>query len=59
MTAINETFKLLPPEAKQEVAKEILRFSGSWKDMDESDFESLICDIFERREKSFIRRRNL
>jgi hypothetical protein len=80
MTAINETFKLLPPEAKQEVVdfvefiarkylkkkpkvthpkKEILSFAGSWKDLDENDFQSLISDIYERREKSFTRRRNL
>lgn len=78
MTAINETLKWLPPEAKQEVVdfvefiarkyhkkksrtnrpkNEVLSFAGSWQDMDESDFESLISDIYERRERSFTRRR--
>jgi len=79
MIAINETLRLLPPEAKQEVfdfveflaqkylkkqstsdrAKRILSFAGSWKDMNENDFQGLENEIYERREKSFSRRREM
>ncbi|NIM12450.1 MAG: DUF2281 domain-containing protein [Candidatus Aminicenantes bacterium] len=80
MAAINETFELLPPEAKQEVIdfaeflaqkylkkqpgnnhskEEILNFAGTWKDMNESDFQSLIREIYERRKKSFTKRRKI
>jgi hypothetical protein len=80
MTVINETLKLLPPEAIQEVAdfaeflaqkyfkkqtkinsakKKILNLAGAWKDMNDNDFQTFINDVYERREKSFTRRRNL
>jgi hypothetical protein len=36
--------------------EKILKLAGAWKDMNESDFQSFINDIYERREKSFTRR---
>jgi hypothetical protein len=37
--------------------EEILKFSGSWKDMDEEDFQDFLNDVQERRESFFSRRR--
>lgn len=79
MIAINETLKLLPPEAKQEVfdfveflalkylkkkvinnrSKKILSLAGSWKDMNENDFQNLRDEITQRRKQSFSRRREM
>lgn len=76
MTAISETMKLLPPEAKREVRhfaeflaqkylkkqksngakNKIMSFAGAWKDLSDNDFQDLIDDVYQRREKSFSRR---
>ena len=39
--------------------KEVLNFAGSWEDMDERDFQSLVGDICERRRDSFSGRREI
>ena len=39
--------------------KEVLNFAGSWEDMDERDFQSLVGDIYERRRDSFSGRREI
>jgi len=80
MAAINETIKMLPPDARQEVvdfvefiaqkylknksknnnSKEvILNFAGAWKDMNEKDYQDLINEVYERRQKLFKGRRKL
>jgi hypothetical protein len=80
MTAINETLKMLPPDARQEVvdfvefiaqkylknksksnnSKEvILKLAGAWKDMNEKDYQDLINEVYERRQKLFKGRRKL
>ena len=80
MTAINETLKMLPPKARQEVvdfvefiaqkylknksksnnSKEvILNLAGAWKDMNEKDYQYLINEVYERRQKLFKGRRKL
>ena len=63
MTAITDTMKQLPPEALLQLQdfaeflagkyKKILSFAGAWKDMDETDFNSLMDDVYKRRENSF------
>lgn len=35
----------------------LLSFSGSWKDMDDEEFDDYLSDISERRNKAFSRRR--
>ncbi len=81
MIAIEETFNVLPPEAKREVMnllerlaqkylkkkasppppdpKEILTFAGSWKDMEETEFQALIDNVYERRKQTSTRRRDI
>jgi hypothetical protein len=43
MTAITGTLKLLPPQARQEVA-------------DFVDYRNLVVDIYKRRDRTFLRR---
>jgi len=80
MNTINETFDMLPPEARKEVVdfiefiaqkyqkkhikqttqkERILNFAGVWKDMDEDDFQNLVNEVYERRERAFTRRREI
>ena len=80
MATINETLRMLPPEAKREVAdfaeflaqkylkkrvnttspkERILSFAGAWKDMNEEDFQNFIDEVYERRERSFARRKEI
>jgi cell division GTPase FtsZ len=80
MAAINETIKMLPPDARQEVVDfvefmaqkylknpsksnnskgVILNFAGAWKDMTEKDYQDLINEVYERRQKLFKGRRKL
>lgn len=56
MTALNETLKtleLLPPKNK------ILDFAGTWKDMNDNDFNEFIENVYERRKESFRTRRQM
>lgn len=78
MTTINETLRMLPPEARRQVVdfvefiaqkylkkkvrdnrsrEKILKFAGAWKDMREEDYKGFIDDIYDRRKRSFSRRR--
>lgn len=78
MLTINETLKMLPPEAKKEVAdfvefiaqkylkrkaksnpakRKLLKFAGTWKDMDEEDYNNFISEVYERRQRAFAQRR--
>ena len=41
------------------LAQKILSYAGAWKDMDEADYQSLMTEITERREKSSTRRRRI
>lgn len=80
MNTINETFDMLPPEARKEVVdfiefiaqkyqkkrikrttqkERILNFAGVWKDMDEDDFQNLVNEVYERRQRAFTRRREI
>ncbi len=80
MISINETLKVLPPEARQEVIDfaeflvqkylpeqpkmksvehGIMNFAGCWEDMEEEDFQSFINGVYERREKSSRREREI
>jgi len=50
--------KYLKKKAGEVCAKEkILKFSGSWKDMDEEDFQDFLNVVHERRRNFFSRRR--
>ncbi len=76
---INETLKMLPPEAKKEVAdfvefiaqkylkkksktnqakRKLLNFAGTWKDMDEEDYQNFISEVYERRQRAFAKTRH-
>jgi hypothetical protein len=76
MTTINETFDMLPPEARKEVVdfiefiarkylkkrtkrttskERILNFAGVWKDMDEGDYQNFVNEVYQRRERAFMR----
>ena len=51
-------FRLGIEKKEKEISKNILSFSGVWKDISDETFDNYLLDISSRRENAFSSRRN-